>query len=347
MPHTNRESAVGRFARQRPILTFLLINFGWTWLFWLLAIPFGNRSDLLVDVMVIIGGFGPALAGILTLGLRSEGKLGFSARQLIPFLLASGLIFGVIILRYRAGNITGFSTLAEELTLSWPIVAAAVFASLVGGWVISSAVSGNQGIRERMASMLPWRTTPGWSLFGILFYPALILLAWGLGDLLGLSVEFPTLWNSTLREVLPLYLLTFAVTFLIQGGNEEPGWRGFMQPELQQTRSPLGSALIVAVFWSLWHLPLYLNGFYPGSLVGGMISGFIFRILLSIFLAWFYNRSEGNLFAIIFLHTSFNMMVNYLPTSDVGLTILWILLAVGLVVFGKMYRTLTAEVRIG
>jgi membrane protease YdiL (CAAX protease family) len=343
MPHTETESAVLSFAKQRPVLTFLLINFAWTWLFWLLAIPFGNCSDLLVNVMVIIGGFGPALAGVITLGMRSDEKFGFSARQWITFLLASGLIFGVISLRYRAGNIAGFSTLAEDLTLSWPIVAAAVFASLVGGWVISSAVSEIQGIRERMASILPWRAAPGWTLFGILFYPALILLAWGLGSLLGLGVEFPALWNSSLREVLPLYLLTFAVTFLVQGGNEEPGWRGFMQPELQRTRSPLVSALIVAVFWSLWHLPLYLNGFYPGSLVGGMISGFIFRVLLSIFLAWFYDRSKGNLFAVIFLHASFNMIVNYLPTSDAGLTILWILIAAILVVLGKMYRKPSAQ----
>ena len=343
MLQNKNESAIRRFALGKPVLTFLLINFGWTWLFWLLAIPLGNRSDLLVNVMVIIGGFGPALAGIFTLGIRSEGNFGFSAKQLITFLLASGLIFGVISLRYRAGNIIGLSMIAEDLTLTWPIVLAAVFASLVGGWVISSAVSENQGIRERMASILPWRAKPSWTVFGMLFYPVLILLAWGLGDLSGLGIEFPSLWSSSLRESLPLYLLTFAVTLLVQGGNEEPGWRGFMQPELQRTRSPLVSALIVAVFWSLWHLPLYLNGFYPGNLVGGMISGFIFRVLLSVFLAWFYDRSNGNLFAVIFLHTSFNMMVNFLPTSDAGLTILWILIAVFLVVFGKMYRKPTAQ----
>lgn len=343
MLHTDREPAIRLFARERPVMTFLIINFAWTWLFWLLAIPFGNRNDLLVMTLVLIGGFGPALSGIITLGIRSEGNFGFSGRQLITFLLASGLIFGVIGLRYRVGNIMGFSMLAEDLTLSGPIVAAAVFASLVGGWVLSSAVSRNQGIRQRMASILPWRATPGWSLFGILFYPTLILIAWGLAALLGLGVEFPPLWNSNGWEVLPLFVLVFGLTFLAQGGNEEPGWRGFMQVELQQNLSPLVSALIVAVFWSLWHLPLYLNGFYSGNLVGGMISGFIFRVLLSIFLAWVYNHSEGNLFAIIFLHTSFNTMVNFLPTSDAGLTILWILIAVLLVVLGKMYRKSTAN----
>ena len=122
--------------------------------------------------------------------------------------------------------------------------------------------------------------------------------------------------------------------------NEEPGWRGLMQPELQKRFSPLTAALIVSVAWSLWHLPLYLNGFYPGDLVGGMLGGFIFRILLSIFLAWFYNRSGGNLFLMMFLHTSFNTMVNFLPTSDLGLLVLWLVVVMFVVIKDKMWRKL-------
>jgi membrane protease YdiL (CAAX protease family) len=113
-----------------------------------------------------------------------------------------------------------------------------------------------------------------------------------------------------------------------------------MQPELQKRFSPLAAALIVSVAWSLWHLPLYLNGFYPGELIGGMLGGFIFRILLSIFLAWFYNRSGGNLFLMMFLHTSFNTMVNFLPTSDLGLLVLWLVVVVFVVVKDKMWRKL-------
>jgi membrane protease YdiL (CAAX protease family) len=335
---THPSTPIRNFTEQRPIIAFLLINFAWTWLFWMLAIPFGNHSDLLALALVIIGGFGPALSGIVTLSIRSKDRTGLSSKQLITMLLVSGLIFGVLALRYQAGNIAGFSTLAVDLSLSGPVIAAAVFASLVGGWMISSAVSSNAGISQRMASILPWHAKPEWTLLGILFYPALILTAWGLASVLGLPVEYPPLWNSSAGDVLPLYFLIFAITFLVQGGNEEPGWRGFMQVELQRKFSPLISALIVAVFWSLWHLPLYWNGFYPGNLIAGMLSGFIFRILLSIFLAWFYNRSEGNLFAIIFLHTGFNVMVNFLPTSDAGLALLWLLLAIVLVVSGKMYR---------
>jgi membrane protease YdiL (CAAX protease family) len=209
---------------------------------------------------------------------------------------------------------------------------------LIGGWVISSTVSSLTEVRARMASLLPRRLPSGWTLLAFLFYPALILVAWGLALLLGMGIEYPGLWGRPFLEVVPLYALTFALTALAQGGNEEPGWRGLMQPELQKRLSPLVAALIVSAFWSLWHLPLYLNGFYPGDLIGGMLGGAVFRVLLSIFMAWFYNRSGGDLFLMVILHTSFNVMVNFMPTSDLGLALLWLVVAITVVLTDQMYR---------
>ena len=100
------------------------------------------------------------------------------------------------------------------------------------------------------------------------------------------------------------------------------------------------------MFWSLWHLPLYLNGFYSGDLVDGMIGGGIYRILLPIFLAWFYKRSGGNLFLMIFLHTCFNVMVNFLPTSDLDLTLLWLVVVIVVVVKDKMYQKASGSTKI-
>lgn len=330
------------FTQKHPVLTFLLINFTWTWLFWLAAIPLHGQS-LLLTAIVMIGGFGPAIGGILTLGLMSGTKPDFSSKKLSVVGIASLTIFTIIALRYLVGNIPGYDTLATNLTLTPSVVVAALVTSLVGGWVYSSALSRNPNVRERMASILPWRLPLGWTILGLLFYPAMILVAWGLASLIGAEVEYPGLWGQSLMQILPIYALTFGLTFLAQGGNEEPGWRGLMQPELQRRFSPLVAALIVSVAWSLWHLPLYLNGFYPGDLVGGMLGGFIFRILLSIFLAWFYNRSGGNLFLMMFLHTSFNTMVNFLPTSDLGLLVLWLFVVMFVVIKDKMWHKLPNE----
>jgi membrane protease YdiL (CAAX protease family) len=278
------------------------------------------------------------LAGIVTLGLRSGEKLDRSPRRVIATLIAAAVIFAVMTTRYLVGNVAKYNTLAGNLTLTMPILIGAIAAALVGGWVIAGAVSRNREVCARMASILPWQASPGWSLLSLLAYPAMILVAWGMASLLGMGVEYPGLWGRPVLEVLPLYTLTFLLTLLAQGGLEEPGWRGLMQPELERRFSPLVAALIVSLFWSLWHLPLYLNGFYGGELVGGMIGGGIYRVLLSIFLAWFYNRSDRNLFAMIALHTTFNVMVNFLPTSDLGLLVLWLVIAVAVVIKDKMYR---------
>lgn len=329
------------FIQKHAVLTFLLITFGWTWLFWFAAMPFRGQT-LLLTAIVMIGGYGPAIGGILTFGLKNGMKPDFSLKKMAVMLAAALLIFGVISLRYLAGNIPNYDTLANDLTLSFPIVAAALVASLVGGWVISSAVAKNSSIHMRMASILPRRLPAGWAILSFTFYPVMILAAWGLAWLLGMPVEYPGLWGQPLFEVLPLYALTFSLTFLAQGGNEEPGWRGFMQPELQKRFSPLTAAVLVSLAWSLWHLPLFLNGFYAGSLVGGMIGGAVYRVLLAIFMAWFYNRSGGSIFLMVLLHTTFNMMVSYLPVSDIGLLILWVIVAAVVVVKDKMYRKLPA-----
>ena len=152
------------FAQKYPIITFLLITFAWTWLFWFAAMPFRGQT-LLVTAIVLIGGFGPAIGGILTLGLRSRQKPSMSPKRALTMLLISGLIFGVLTLRYLVGNIPNFDILAEDLTLTTPIVMIAVIASLVGGWVYSSAVSDKSEVRTGMASILPKRLSPLWTLF--------------------------------------------------------------------------------------------------------------------------------------------------------------------------------------
>ena len=333
-----------QFARKHGTLVYLLITFGWTWFFWLVGILFRGRQDLLLTSVVVIGGFGPAVGGVLTQNLQSERRNPFTFKRTLAFILGAAIIFALMAWRLLIGNAPEAGQLAESLELSLPIVLSAAAAALVGGWVISFAVAENPDVRRRFKSLLPWQTSFSWTAAGLLFYPVMILLAWGLAALLGLGIEYPGLWGEPFLQSLPVYAAIFALTAVAQGGNEEPGWRGFLQPELQKRFSPLVGALIVSVFWSLWHLPLYLNGFYPGDLVGGMIGGAVFRVFLSIFLAWFYNKSGGNLFAIILLHTSFNVMVNFLPTSDAGLTILWLIVSIAAVIEGKMWRKSASEI---
>ncbi len=267
-------------------------------------------------------------------------SLALSRRQLLAMVIAAATIFALMVVRYWVGIIPGYDRVPENLALSGPIVLAALAVCLVGGWVIANAFAGNLDIRARMATLLPVHLPWRWTLFAVCFFPVLLLLSWGIGAALGQNVEYPALWTHSPVEVIPLFFLAFTLTALVRGGLEEPGWRGLLQPALQDKFNPLVASLIVALFWSLWHLPLFLNGFYPEPLVAGMVGGGIYRILLAIFLTWFYNRSGGNLLLLVILHTAFNVLVNYLPLSESVLTVLWVMVAVIVVVKDKMYRKL-------
>jgi membrane protease YdiL (CAAX protease family) len=334
-----RKTLRWNLAQKHPALTFLILTFAWSWLFWLGGIALRGRDDLLLMMVVFIGGFGPAVGGMLTLGLKNGLRpFEMNRKSVITMLVSSAVIFGLMALRYRVGPVAGYESLPGDLTLTAPILLAAVAVSLIGGKVISSAFSSNAGIREQMASILPVRGSLGWLAFSVLFFPVLVLISWGLATLLGMPVEYPGLWGQPILKVLPLALLSFSLTALIRGGNEEPGWRGMMQPALLNKYSPLVAALIVSAFWSLWHLPLFLNGFYGENLLMGMLGGGIYRNFLAIFLAWVYIRSGGNVLALIILHTTFNMAVDFLPTSDLLLLVLWIVISTAVVFKDKMYR---------
>ncbi len=326
------------FAKKKPILAFLLITFVWTWGFWLGAIPLQGRDDLLQMVVVFIGGFGPAIGAILTLSMKNGIVWPKKLNQILLWLVSTAIILVLIAWRLQVGQASGIDPLPGDLQLTPAIWAAGIFVSILGGWVIASARCGNADVRERMGSILPQKGNFGWTLLAIVFYPAMVLISWAIASVFGLGVEMPSTWGQPLIDVVPLALLSFLLTFFMTGGNEEPGWRGFMQPTLQNKMSPLGAALLVSLIWSLWHLPLYLNGFYGGPLVGGMIGSGIFRIFLAIFLAWFYNRSGGNVLAMIILHTTFNMAVNFLPTSDLVLAVLWLVISIVVVISDKMWK---------
>jgi membrane protease YdiL (CAAX protease family) len=329
-----------RLARSHPVLVFLLLAFSWSWLFWLAAIPLAGPDQSLMVVMTFVGAYGPAIAGILTLRLQNGLTIDLSRNRIIIAGMAFTTIFVVMVLRYLAGDLPGFDMLPRNPTLTAPIVVFVFLTCLTGAWVISSARSGNPNVQERMASLLPSTLSLRWLGFALLLNAVILLISWGIGGLLGLEIIPPPLWERAAPEAVYLLVLTFLMISLVRGGIEEPGWRGFMLPELQKRLSPLGASLIIAVFWDLWHIPLYLSGFYPGGIVGGMIGRTIYIVPLAIVFTWFYNRTGGHLFLLVCLHSTLNVMDAFIPYSDALWVALWVVFSVVVIVADKMHRRL-------
>jgi len=174
--------------------------------------------------------------------------------------------------------------------LSWmPNVAAIIILGVIGGW---------PAVRQLFTRFLKWRV-------GIKLWLAALLLplitasvAVGLLGLLGMEVNL-----SRIGLVPAMLFLRFIFALSTGGIGGEAGWRGFALEHLQQRYTPLKASIVVGIFWALSHLPIVtIRGFDNVELFTFMTT----VLCLSIILTWFYNRTQGSLLVVAFVHCLFN-----------------------------------------
>ncbi|GAB6862845.1 type II CAAX endopeptidase family protein [Haloplanus litoreus] len=149
----------------------------------------------------------------------------------------------------------------------------------------------------------------------------ILALALPVALFLGAAVIHVVIFDGAVTpDVLPgviEYPLFLGFVVLLGGGLEEPGWRGYLLPALQETYSPLTAGLIVGVVWAGWHLPLIL---IPGTIQQTLPLGlYLLQLVeLSILLTWLTNRSDGSVLPTILLHAGGNALLNYYPVGGVA-----------------------------
>jgi membrane protease YdiL (CAAX protease family) len=187
--------------------------------------------------------------------------------------------------------------------------------------------SSGESVREWLKNVLSWRVHPKWYVlaiavpFGIAYASGIV--GWLAGD--------PIDWSSFTFDPFSI-ALGIVLGTLIGGGQEELGWRGFAQPELQARYGALRAAIIIGVFWGLWHLPQFV---LPGGMradwpVVLVVSYFTGIVAFSILLAWVFNGSGGSAFLAMVMHGADNSTTGRVPLDlDVvllGDTLNWELL---------------------
>jgi CAAX protease family protein len=235
-----------------------------------------------------------------------------------------------------------FTWIIEFLLLGLLHLLPLLFLAVLVGPTLSAFIM--TGITERRVGVVRllrryvlWRVSFWWYLFVLIGIPALIL--WSLlispGALTKLPASVPILGLA--------YLLTYLATFVLGGPLlEEPGWRGFALPRLQQRFGPLRGTLLLGILWGLWHLPLFLvipgyNGAGTG-IVGILLPFSLFLLTVvafAVLFTWVFNHTKGSLLLVMLLHTSINTAANFSGANSLVLSATFVALAVVVIAITK------------
>ncbi|SDK58496.1 CPBP family intramembrane glutamic endopeptidase [Natronorubrum texcoconense] len=196
--------------------------------------------------------------------------------------------------------------LSGFLSASGPAIAAAIVVHV-----------SDHDLRVWARSIVHWRVHPKWYVAAIGIPAAIALSAGAIAALLGGPIDFGAFSPNLLTLTFGILLGTF-----IGGGQEEIGWRGFAQPELQQRYGGLVAAIVIGVLWGGWHLPLFFDPTAPHAQwpLASQLAYFIGIIGFSVLLAWVYNGSGGSILLVMIMHGSENALGALVPL-DVDLVI--------------------------
>ncbi|CAN5846270.1 type II CAAX endopeptidase family protein [soil metagenome] len=227
------------------------------------------------------------------------------------FVLAYALTWATTLPLVLSQRGLGMVNLPEGLLLVLLLLATYI-GPLPSALIVTGVVEGKPGIKQLLRRMGQWRVGLGWYLLVLIAYPLIFLLGasayMGTAPLAAVLQKWPVLFT--------FYFPAAAIGILYPSLGEEPGWRGFALPRLQQQHGPLLGSLILGVLHGFWHLPAY---FLPGFILPGRFDPVAFAantcaiIVMTVIWTWLFNRGNGSVLLIMLVHGVSNATSGLFP----------------------------------
>jgi len=311
---------------KKQVWFYLLLAYAITWLVWFTAGALGVGPDH-NEYFAGFGTAGPALAAIF-LSRVGQNEIGQSlASRFFSFGGLWLLGWAVYIANDKLRGIH-----APTSVLYYCVVGVL---AMIPAWILSGTFTRDSGVRHLLDNFVHPSNWP-WQAFAFFFWPVILFVPAAIAHFFHAPLVKPeshgALWISAAYGG-----IAFLSNFLFTATLEEPGWRGFLLPQLQQRFSPLVASLMVWFPWALWHAPLDFHRPFRFTLVTYLLLRVVFLIPITLILTWLYNRSAGNLLVAAIFHAAMNTFPFVLPYYAPAY-VLVILFAIIIVFADRMWR---------
>jgi membrane protease YdiL (CAAX protease family) len=231
-----------------------------------------------------------------------SGSLDGTVRSRSPLIFFL-LVFALSIPIWVIGPIVD-QLLPEGMAINLPTSALMFVAPASAALILVRKQEGSEAAKKLLKRAFGFRKIKmAWYVPILLFWPAMMLLQFGLVKLMGLPVPDP--------QVPVLMIPVSFVIFFMAALGEEVGWQGYAVGPLQERWSALAASIILGIVWATWHIvPLIQTNQPPAWIVWQYMSIAVTRILI----VWLYNSTGRSVFAAILFHAMNNVSTVLLPS---------------------------------
>ncbi|GAB7048341.1 CPBP family intramembrane glutamic endopeptidase [Catenuloplanes indicus] len=210
----------------------------------------------------------------------------------VPYILSAHGLGLVPDIRFPGGEIGG------QLI---GVLPGAYLGPLGAAFIVTALAEGRAGLRHWAHRLTHWRVGWRWFFAVLLLVPIAILLA---------PLALPKTWGTLTMPsliILAAYVPVLIGQLITTAAAEEPGWRDFALPRLQDRFGPVLGTTILGLLWGAWHLPLFLTEWGGPDKPWWLPVIFIASCVpLSLVMTWVFNRTGQSVPLIMLLHAGIN-----------------------------------------
>jgi len=227
-------------------------------------------------------------------------------RQILTFLVITSVISaGIFIWMFNGAK--------DSLTAVFPMMFTPGIAAIITAFIYKEKISG-----------FGWKLgKPVYLSYGYILPIIVSLIGYGLlwiteysdfttehvenikyAKMLGFELPVPFLVGLISKMILGTLLTVFFVF------GEEVGWSGYLTPKLRKIYSIPATSILVGIYWSIWHYPAIIGGFYgSGTPLYISLPGFTLVLVGASFIRTVLIEKSNSIWGGVILHASHNIIL--------------------------------------